>query len=52
LNTGIYAVIFDGIIDKDLLTAAEKSNVSYLIGMDNKVKNKASRVVQITVDEF
>ena len=52
LNTGVHAVIFDGIIDKDLLAAAEKSNVSFLVGMDNKVKNKSSKVVQMTVDEF
>ncbi len=52
LNTGVHAVIFDGIIDKDLLAAAEKSNVNFLVGMDNKVKNKSSKVVQMTVDEF
>ena len=52
LNTGIYAVIFDGIIDKDLLMVAEKSSVSFLVGMDNKVKSKTSRVVQMTVDDF
>jgi DNA primase len=52
LNTGIYAVIFDGIIDKDLLMIAEKSSVSFLVGMDNKVKSKTSRVVQMTVDDF
>jgi DNA primase len=52
LNTGVHAVIFDGIIDKDLLAVAEKSNVNYLIAMDNKVKNKASRVTQLTVEDF
>ena len=52
LNTWIYAVIFDGIIDKDLLMIAEKSSVSFLVGMDNKVKSKTSRVVQMTVDDF
>lgn len=52
LNTGVNAVIFDGSIDKDLLAVAEKSNVNYLIGMDNKVKNKASKVVQLTVEDF
>jgi DNA primase len=52
LNTGVYAVIFDGIIDKDLLSVAEKSNVNFIVGMDNKVKNKGSRVVQLTVEDF
>jgi hypothetical protein len=52
LNTGIHAVIFDGVIDKDLLVTAEKANLNFLVGMDNKVKNKASRVVQLTADDF
>lgn len=52
LNTGVHAVIFDGIIDRELLTAAEKSNVSYLVAMDNKVKNKASKVTQLSVEDF
>lgn len=52
LNTGVYAVIFDGVIDKDLLAVAEKANVSFLVGMDNKVKTKSSTVNQMTVDDF
>ncbi|MBT3721570.1 DNA primase [archaeon] len=52
LNTGVHAVIFDGIIDKDLVAVAEKANVAFLIGMDNKVKSKSSSVVQMTVDDF
>ncbi|MFH2019796.1 MAG: DNA primase DnaG [archaeon] len=52
LNTGVYAVIFDGIIDKDLLAAAEKVNVNFLVGMDNKVKNKGSKTIQLTVEDF
>ena len=52
LNTGIHAVIFDGNIDKDLLEVAEKANVAFLVGMDNKAKSKTSKVVQMTVDDF
>ena len=52
LNTGVHAVIFDGVIDKELLSTAEKANVNFLIGMDNKVKNRSSDVVQMTVDDF
>ncbi len=51
LNT-VYAVIFDGIIDKEILEAAEKANVSYLVAMDNKAKSKSSKVMQMTVDDF
>lgn len=52
LTTGVHAVIFDGIIEKDLLEIAEKANVNFLVGMDNKVKSKSSRVMQMTVDDF
>ncbi len=52
LNTGVHAVIFDGVIDKELLSTAEKANINFLIGMDNKVKNRTSSVVQMTVEDF
>lgn len=49
LNTGIYAVVFDGIVDKDLVMVAERANVVYLVGMDTKVKG-AARVQILTAD--
>lgn len=52
LNTGVHAVIFDGVIEKELLEIAEKSGVNILVGMDNKVKSKSSKVLQMTVDDF
>ncbi|MDP7476647.1 MAG: DNA primase DnaG, partial [Candidatus Woesearchaeota archaeon] len=38
LNNTAYAVVFDGIIDRDLAKAAESANVKFLIGMDSKVR--------------
>ncbi|MBN2368353.1 DNA primase [Candidatus Woesearchaeota archaeon] len=52
LNTGVHAVVFDGVIDSELLGISEKANVNFLVGMDNKVKSKSSRVLQLTVDDF
>ena len=49
LNTGIYAVVLDGIVDKDLVMVAERANVVYLVGMDTKVKG-AARVQILTAD--
>ena len=49
LNTGIYAVVFDGVVDKDLVVVAERANVVYMVGMDTKVKS-ASRVQILTSD--
>ncbi len=50
LNT-VHAVIFDGVIEKDLLEVAEKANVNFLVGMDNKIKTK-TRINLMTVDDF
>ncbi|AJF61278.1 TPA: DNA primase [Candidatus Woesearchaeota archaeon] len=52
LNTGVHAVIFDGAIEKDLLEAAEKARVDFLIGMDNKVKGRSTKVNLMTVEDF
>ncbi len=47
-----YAVIFDGIVDKELATAAESANVKFLVGMDSKVKSNETRVSVLTVKEL
>jgi len=47
VKTGVYAVIFDGTIESDLVEVAEKTDVKYLVGMDSKF-NGSSRVVLIT----
>ncbi|MBU0461078.1 MAG: DNA primase [Nanoarchaeota archaeon] len=42
LNSGIYAIILDGSVDKELLDISEKSNVRFLVGMDAKVRDTAN----------
>jgi DNA primase len=39
MKSGIYAVVFDGIVEKDLLETASRANVSFLVAMDSKVKS-------------
>lgn len=34
----VYAVVFDGMISKDIANVAEDSNVKFLVGMDSRVK--------------
>jgi DNA primase len=46
VGQGVFAVVVDGIIEKDLLTVAERSNIQCLVGMDSKVKS--SKVVVLT----
>jgi DNA primase len=47
LNTGIYAIVFDGVIDSSLVNQAEKSKIKFLIGMDSKVKASNSCAILI-----
>ncbi|MBD3209245.1 DNA primase [Candidatus Woesearchaeota archaeon] len=51
LSSGIYAVIFDGSIDKDVISVCERAGVSFLTGMDAKAKTSAS-VMIFTSDDF
>jgi len=52
LNNTAYAVIFDGIVDRDLAKAAETANVKFLVGMDSKLRPNDSRVQVLTVKEL
>jgi DNA primase len=50
LKSGIYAVILDGVIDKDLLAVAERANVSFLVAMDTKVKATGRLAILVSDD--
>tara|TARA_B100001964_G_scaffold194441_1_gene218051 strand:- start:1275 stop:2528 length:1254 start_codon:yes stop_codon:yes gene_type:complete len=52
LNNTAYAVVFDGIVDRDIAKAAESANVKFLVGMDSKVRPNESRVSVLTVGEL
>ena len=49
LNGGIYAAVLDDVVDKDLLMAAERANIQFLVGMDAKVKS--DRLTILTTDD-
>ncbi len=51
LNNAVYAVIFDGSIEKEVLEVCEKSNVRYLVGMSSKVK-ATGRTKVLTPEEL
>jgi len=52
LNSGgVYAVVFDGTIDKILLSSAEKLNIKFLVGMSSKIKD-SSRVTILTIEDL
>jgi DNA primase len=45
LRTGVYAVVLDGPIDKDLVATAERSNIKFLVAMDSKAKSTRLTIV-------
>lgn len=51
LATGIYAIVFDGAIDKDLIVASERANVKFVVGMEAKTKAQSS-VTQLTLNDL
>lgn len=48
----VHAVVFDGSIEREIVKAAEESNVKFLIGMDSKVRQSETRVNLLTVNEL
>ena len=42
--SNVYAVVFDGVIDKALAETVENSNVKLLIGMDSKITQADSKI--------
>lgn len=48
LKTGMYAVIFDGTITKDVVLLAERAGISFLVAMDTAVKQAETRVSVLT----
>ncbi len=52
LTSGVYAVVFDGAIDKTILQAAERINLTFLIGMSSKVDTVRSRVNVLTIESL
>ncbi|MBI4454055.1 DNA primase [Candidatus Woesearchaeota archaeon] len=51
LSSGIYAVVFDGECDNAIISAAEKSDVKFLVAMGAKSKS-SSNVCVLTVEDF
>jgi len=51
LNSGIYAIVLDGSIDKTLVEICERSNVRFLVAMDSKVSGP-SQVSIITSEKL
>ncbi|MEM4254265.1 MAG: hypothetical protein QXR48_02665, partial [Candidatus Woesearchaeota archaeon] len=45
LNSGVYAIVFDGSADKEITDIAERAGVKHVVAMDSKVNGTAVNVV-------
>ncbi|MBD3354780.1 DNA primase [Candidatus Woesearchaeota archaeon] len=52
LNTSIYAIVLDGMIDKQLLSVAESARVEYLISMKSKIDPSKTRINVLTESDL
>lgn len=52
LNTGVYAVVLDGVIDKSLIDTAERTSVKHVVAMDSKVRNNETKLNIVTASEL
>ncbi len=48
LNTGVYAIVFDGVVERPLVDVAEKSTVKHIVAMDTKVNPTESNLNIVT----
>jgi DNA primase len=52
LTSGVYALVFDGSIERDVTSIAERNNITCLVGMDSKVRQTETRVVLLTASDL
>ena len=52
LSTGMYAIVFDGVIDRDLVKIAEKADVSYLVAMSTRIKPSSTQITILTEEDL
>ena len=52
LSNNVHAIVFDGVIDRDLVKIAERANVAYLVAMDSKIKPTETRIEVLTVNDL
>jgi DNA primase len=52
LGKGMYAVVFDGIIERELVKTAERADIKFVVAMDTKVKPNETKVGIFTVSQL
>ncbi|MEK6857768.1 MAG: DNA primase DnaG [Nanoarchaeota archaeon] len=52
LKAPVYALVFDGIAEKELVLSAEKSQVKFIVAMDSKVSQNETNIRILTVNDL
>ena len=52
LSSGVYAIVFDGGIETELVKTSEKTHISFLIGMSSKVKPNETSIKLLTISDL
>jgi len=52
LSSGVYAIVFDGSIDKELVKTAERARINFLVGMDLRVKADETNIQLLIVNDL
>lgn len=52
LSSGVYAIIFDGELDKALVATAEKVSIKFCVAMDTKVKQADTKIRIMTTNDL
>jgi len=52
LSSGVYAIVFDGSIDKELVKTAERARINFLVGMDLRVKADETNIQMLIVSDL
>ncbi len=48
LTSGVYAIVLDGVIDRDLVKTAEKAKVTFIVAMDSRIRGTDTNVCILT----
>lgn len=48
----VYAVVFDGVITRDIVLSAERSEVNYLVAMDSRIRPSDTRINILINSDF
>ena len=52
IKSGVNAIVFDGLIDRDIVMTAERANVKCLVGMSSKINPRDTKLDLLTINDF